>query len=134
MVLAGRSKLKSFQKLFSGGHLFVFIEYLCNRSPKIKTKNIKNYSSILAILNRRNWLDDSPPLRSYQFQLFHVVGILLLASTTSLAGVGTATIRQFCRLAETFILFYIDTVMDSTLFGKTINVNKLDNNVKHSKE
>ena len=33
-----------------------------NRSPKIKTKNIKNYSSILAIVNHRNWLDDSPPL------------------------------------------------------------------------
>ena len=30
--------------------------------PKIKTKNIKNYSSILAIVNHRNWLDDSPPL------------------------------------------------------------------------
>ena len=62
MVLAGRSKLKSFQKLFSEGHLFVFVEYLCKRSPKIKTKNIKNYSSILAIVNHRNWLDDSPPL------------------------------------------------------------------------
>ena len=49
--------------LLSGGHLFVFVEYLCKRSPKIKTKNIKNYSSILAIVNHRNWLDDSPPLR-----------------------------------------------------------------------
>ena len=39
-------------------------EDLCNRSPKIKTKNIKNYSSILAIANHRNWLDDSPPLTS----------------------------------------------------------------------
>ena len=59
----GKIKTQSFQKLFSGGHLFVFVEYLCNRSPKIKTKNIKNYSSILAIANHRNWLDDSPPLR-----------------------------------------------------------------------
>ena len=42
--------------------IFVFVEYLCNRSPKIKTKNIKNCSSILAIVNHRNWLDDSPPL------------------------------------------------------------------------
>ena len=55
-------KTQSFQKLFSGGHLFVFVEYLCKRSPKIKAKNIKNYSSILAIVNHRNWLDDSPPL------------------------------------------------------------------------
>ena len=58
----GKIKTQSFQKLFSGGHLFVFVEYLCNRSPKIKTKNIKNYSSILAIVNHRNWPDDSPPL------------------------------------------------------------------------
>ena len=58
----GKIKTQSFQKLFSGGHLFVFVEYLCKRSPKIKTKNIKNYSSILAIVNHRNWLDDSPPL------------------------------------------------------------------------
>ena len=62
MVLAGKNKTQRFQKLFSGGHLFVFVEYLRNRSPKIKTKNIKNYSSILAIVNHWNWLDDSPPL------------------------------------------------------------------------
>ena len=61
MILAGRSKLRV-SKNFFGGHLFVFVEYLCKRSPKIKTKNIKNYSSILAIVNHRNWLDDSPPL------------------------------------------------------------------------
>ena len=58
----GKIKTLSFQKLFSRGHLFVFVEYLCKRSPKIKTQNIKNYSSILAIANHRNWLDDSPPL------------------------------------------------------------------------
>ena len=62
----GKIKTQSFQKLFSGGHLFVFVEYLCKRSPKIQTKNIKNYSSILAIVNHRNWLDDSPPLNSYR--------------------------------------------------------------------
>ena len=62
MVFGGKIKTQSFQKLFSGGHHFVFVEYLCNRNPKIKTKNIKNYSSILAIVNHRNWLDDSPPL------------------------------------------------------------------------
>ena len=58
----GKSKTQRFQKLFVGGYLLVFVEYLCNRSPKIKTKNIKNYSSIFAIVNHRNWLDDSPPL------------------------------------------------------------------------
>ena len=58
----GKNKTQSFQKLFFGGYLFVFVEYLCNRSPKIKTKNIKNYTLILAIANHRNWLDDSPPL------------------------------------------------------------------------
>ena len=57
-----KNKTQSFQELFVGGHLFVFVEYLCNRSPKIKTKNIKNFSSILAIVNHRNCLDDSPPI------------------------------------------------------------------------
>ena len=54
----GKNKSQSFQKYFFGGYLFIFVECLCNRSPKIKTKNIKNYSSILAIVNHLNWLDD----------------------------------------------------------------------------
>ena len=58
----GKNKTQSFQKLLIGGYLFVFVEYLCNRSPKIETKNMKNFSSILAIVNYQNWLDDSPPL------------------------------------------------------------------------
>ena len=60
-----KNKTQSFQKNFSGDIFFVFVEYLCNCSPKIKTKNIKNYSSVLAIVNHRNWLDDSLPLRPY---------------------------------------------------------------------
>ena len=55
-------KNSGFPKLFVGGYLFVFVEHLCNCSPKIKRKNIKNYSSILTIVNHWNWLDDSPPL------------------------------------------------------------------------
>ena len=51
-----------FPKTFFGGYLFVFVEYFCDRSPKIKTKIIKNCSSILTIVNHRNWLDDSQPL------------------------------------------------------------------------
>ena len=47
-----------FPETFFGGYLFVFVEYLCNRIPKIKTKIFKNYSSILAIVNQWNWLDD----------------------------------------------------------------------------
>ena len=54
--------MQSFQKLFVEGYHFAFVEYLCNHSPKIQTKYIKNYSSILTILYHRNWLDDSPPL------------------------------------------------------------------------
>ena len=53
-------------KTFFGGYLFVFVEYLCNRSPNTKTKNIKNYSSILALVNHRNWPDDSPPSKRHQ--------------------------------------------------------------------
>ena len=63
--LGVKNKTQSFQKLFVGGYLFVFVEYLSNRSLKIKTKNIKNYSSILAIVNHCNWMDDSPPLRAH---------------------------------------------------------------------
>ena len=51
-----------FPNLFSGDIFCTVVEYLCNRSSKIKTKHIKNYSLILAIVNHRNWLDDSPPL------------------------------------------------------------------------
>ena len=54
MVLAGRAKLRV-SKNFFRGHLFAFAEYLCNRNPKIKTKNVK-MSQI------KIWLDDSPPL------------------------------------------------------------------------
>ena len=64
----GKIKTQSFQKVFSRGHLFVFDEYLCKRSPKIKTKNIKKYSLILAIVNHWNWLDDSPPLNGFSGQ------------------------------------------------------------------
>ena len=60
----GKKKTQSFQKLFVGRYLFVFVKYFFKRSPKIKTKNIRNYSSILAIVNHQNCLDDSPPLRA----------------------------------------------------------------------
>ena len=48
----------------------MFVEYLCNCSPKIKTKIIKNYSSILAIANHRNWLDDSLPLGIFKHKSY----------------------------------------------------------------
>ena len=35
-----------FPKTFYGGILFVFVECLCNHSPKIRTKHFKNYISI----------------------------------------------------------------------------------------
>ena len=41
-------------KNFLRGYRFAFVEYLCNRSLKIKTKTIKNYRSILTISNHRN--------------------------------------------------------------------------------
>ena len=84
MVLARRRK-QSFPKLFSGGHLFVFVEYLCKRSPKIKTKNIKNCSSILAIVNHRNWRDDSPPLSLRVSSLAKIKIKYVLAAQFSLA-------------------------------------------------
>ena len=68
MPLAGRTKLRV-SKIFFWGTFFVFVEYLCKRSPKTETKNIKNYSSILAIVNHRNWLDGSPPLTKKYFDI-----------------------------------------------------------------
>ena len=69
-----------FPKTFFGGYLFAVVEYLCNRSSKIKTKRMKNYSSILAILNHRNWLDDSPPLiqPSWDLRLLFAVKYLMI--------------------------------------------------------
>ena len=51
-----------FSKTFCGRYLFVVFEYLCNYSPKIRTKHFKNNISILAIANNRNRLDASSPL------------------------------------------------------------------------
>ena len=53
---------------------------------------MKNYSSILAIVNHRNWLDDSPPLTLFDdlpFGLGFDLGIVLTeveSSRTSLAS------------------------------------------------
>ena len=40
-----------FSTTFYGRQLFVFVEYLCNRIPKMRTKHFKNYNLILAIVN-----------------------------------------------------------------------------------
>ena len=59
-IQTGRTN-SGFPYNFLGGYLFVFAE-LCNRSPKMRTKNYKSYISILVIVNFRNWMDVSPPL------------------------------------------------------------------------
>ena len=61
MVLAGRSKRRVSKNFFRGDIFLYLLNIFAISSPKIKTKNIKNYSSILAIANHRNWLDDSLP-------------------------------------------------------------------------
>ena len=68
MVLAEKTKLRVSKNFFHKFiktknllNIFVFVEYLCKRSPKIETKN---YSSNLAIVNHWNWLDDTPPLNT----------------------------------------------------------------------
>ena len=47
-----------------GKYLLVFVEYLCNHSPKMRTKDIKNSISILGFVNYQHCLDASPPLSS----------------------------------------------------------------------
>ena len=61
-----------FPKTFYGGYVFVFAVYLCNRSLKMTAKHIKNYISILAIVNYRKWLDASPFLLSILFVFCNV--------------------------------------------------------------
>ena len=57
-----QTEKKSFRvfKNSLGGYVFVFVECLCNRSPKMRIKHFKNYTSILASVNYRNWLNASP--------------------------------------------------------------------------
>ena len=61
MVLAGRTKLRV-SKSFFRGISFCICWISKQTQPQNQKKNIKTYSSILAIVNHRNWLDDSPPL------------------------------------------------------------------------
>ena len=95
----GKIKTQRFQKLFLGGHLFVFVEYLCKRSPKIKTKNYKNYSSILAIVNHRNWLDDSPPLTFYSMLSLiihaHLAQVICFSHTGTVSYCFTIIFSKF---------------------------------------
>ena len=58
----GKNKTQSFQKLFSGDIFLYLLNMFATAAPKVKAKNIKNYCSILAVVNHRNWLDNSPPL------------------------------------------------------------------------
>ena len=62
----GKDKTHSFQKLFLADIVLYLLNIFATAAPKCKTKHVKNYSSILAIaiVNHRNWVDDSLPLRS----------------------------------------------------------------------
>ena len=62
-LIQARRTNSGFSKTILGGYLFVFVNYRCNRSPEMRTKQLKNYISILTSVNYRNWLDASPSLR-----------------------------------------------------------------------
>ena len=51
-----------FPKTFLERYLFALVEYLCNRSPKMRTRSFKNYISTLTIENYRNFLNALSPL------------------------------------------------------------------------
>ena len=51
-----------FPKTFHGEYPFVFVEYFCNRIPKMRAKHFKNYISTYSIVGYRNWLDVLLPL------------------------------------------------------------------------
>ena len=61
---------KSFQKLFSGDIFLHLLNIFATAASKLKQKIQKNYSSILAIANHRNWLNDSPPLNVLKIYRF----------------------------------------------------------------
>ena len=65
-----------FPKKFLKVYTFAFPDYLGSRSPQIRTKNFKNYTSILTIVNLRNRLNASPPVNL--FELFCVWQYTLL--------------------------------------------------------
>ena len=58
----GKNKTQSFQKLFWGDIFFCLLNIF--ETAAQKSKHIKHYCSILAIVNHRDWLDDSPPLNA----------------------------------------------------------------------
>ena len=67
-------QIRGFKNLFRGC-LFAFVKYFCNHSPKMKTKNFKNYADILilAIVNYLNWMD-ALPLFTWAQELIMVWG------------------------------------------------------------
>ena len=50
--------IQVFQKILGDIYL---LNSFCNRIPKVRTKNFKNYISIFAFVACRNWLDTSLP-------------------------------------------------------------------------
>ena len=58
-----------FPKSFCWKYLFVFVEYLCYRSPKMRRKHFKNFILILSIVNYRNRLCASLTLNANHVKL-----------------------------------------------------------------
>ena len=69
MVLVGRAKLRDSKNFFRGTS-FCICRISLQTQPQNQNKKYQNYSSILAIVNHRNWLDDSPPLIVEKVHLF----------------------------------------------------------------
>ena len=69
----GGKKNSEFPKTFFGGISFCICRISLQPQPQNPNKNIKNYSSILAIVNHRNWLDDSPPSKKQEHVSFIIV-------------------------------------------------------------
>ena len=138
MVLAGRTKLRV-SKNFFRGYLFVFVEYLCNCSPKIKTKNIKNYSSTLAIVNQRNWLNDSPPLITWSSTSSYHMLDPVFSPSTELAGFRMVIVftipRHFVRshassFPSPFFFISFSTYFFHVCFGLPLPLQLFTSNFK----
>ena len=116
MVLAGRSKLRV-SKNFSQGDIFLYLlNFFATAVPKLKQKISKKYSSILAIVNHWNWLNDSPPLKLlYAPNLFDIYR----------NGFKILGLQTYLSLMSLFLFFFLQNEFKLKYFIIATNTDSL---------
>ena len=93
--ISGNSKSRTnsgFLKSFLGRYLFVFVKYLRNHSPKIKTKYC---ILIYATVDFRHWLDDSIDSTPFVDDAKSLLSAVSDASTR--VNLSSYIVNGFCR-------------------------------------